>query len=33
MWLHLLYQYEMLVYDVGCFAIDDLNKRLNEYWG
>ncbi|AXH74054.1 MAG: hypothetical protein [Microviridae sp.] len=31
-WLHLLYQYEMLCYDLGCIAIDDLHQQLQEYW-
>jgi hypothetical protein len=31
-WLLMLYRYEMWCYDLGCIAIDDLNKQLNDYW-
>lgn len=31
-WLHMLYVYEMWCYDLGCIAIDALNRDLNDYW-
>lgn len=31
-WRELLLAWEYQIYDLGCWAIDDLHKRLNLYW-
>ena len=31
-WLHMLFKYEMWCYDLGCLAVDDYTKRLNDWW-